>query len=141
MGKAPIPPYKYMICTIEKHTKTIYSSSCLSPYKPFFLKSNCFFIYLYILFQVKESIIFKSFSPYKQCRLAREYSQVAGLVVSWGRRAKLLSITPENSVDGVYRLKRATQSVPQLRHLLLVILFGSNQNKLQVIFLLLFPTI
>ena len=65
---------------------------------------------------------------------------MAGLVVSWGRRAKLLSITPENSVDDAYRLKRATWSVPQLRHLLLLILFGANYCKFQVIFLLIFPT-
>ena len=65
---------------------------------------------------------------------------MAGFVVSWGQRAKLLSITSENSVDGAYRLKRATQSMPQLRHLLLVILFGADYNTFQVIFLLIFST-
>ena len=45
MGKAPIPLYKYMICPIEKHPETIYSSSCLSLYKPFFLKLDYLFIY------------------------------------------------------------------------------------------------
>ena len=142
MGKAPIPLYKYVICLIEKTTPKNNIFQLLSFSLQTIFSQIILFLHIFIYFILgKRKYYFKSFSPYKQCRLAREYSQVAGLVVSWGRRAKLLSITPENFVDGAYRLKRATQFVPQLRHLLLVTLFGANYNNLHVIFLLIFPTI
>ena len=80
MGKAPIPLYKYMICPIEKHTKTIYFSFCLSPYKQFFLKSDCFFIYLYILFWVKESTILRASHPTSNVDLQGNTARWLGLL-------------------------------------------------------------
>ena len=82
MGKAPIPLYKYVICPIEKYTKkkTIYSSSCLSPYKPFFLKSYCFFIYLYILFWVKKKTILRASHPISNVDLQGNTAKRLGLL-------------------------------------------------------------
>ena len=114
--------YIYMISQIENpHQKNIFQLLSFS-LQTIFSQIRLFLHILIYFILDKGKYYFKSFSPYKQCRLAREYSQVARLVVFWGQRAKLLSITSKNSVDDAYHLKRATQSVPQLRHLLLVIL-------------------
>ena len=142
MEKAPIPLYKYVICPIEKTTPKNNIFQLLAFSLQTIFSQIILFLHIFIYFILgKRKYYFKNFSPYKQCRLAKEYSQVAGLVVSWGRRAKLLSITSENSIDSAYCLKRATQSVPQLRHLSLITSFGANYNKLQVIFLNISPYI